>query len=338
MTDDELIKRAAQLVKVLESRPNASNRHRIEIVEEISRVHLGEREPLVSLKKAFRCLACGILMVRAQCPRSGCRYRVYPPWQTCGFRFFCDPCATWCKDRQMKAWLELTSNILKTPGLNLSSGARFEWKLQDNCDGRNGSRFGQHVRHTLQPGLDPPWMLLTAIDPLRGSIRGLYLGNSRVASRGKGNDRVVSIGSKVYGNNSVIWLPETWPFVPPRPDSLSAASELLRHLQWTVNAATERSCVLPADVPVAQAIRVHKAYRGRRLYAVHGLAYGVQARDVSKKSERAELDLRYCPDHHVRLSEIWEFPLAPGEHERCSVKGNREEMGLNTFFPTPSTS
>src|SRR6266478_5276575 len=108
---------AASLTRLFEHSRNPKDRHRIVIVDEISRVHLGQTEPLVTLKTAFRCLACRALTVRAQCPHQGCSYGRFLAWQFCNMRFFCDFCAAYQKDRLVKQWLRLIRGVLDATGL-----------------------------------------------------------------------------------------------------------------------------------------------------------------------------------------------------------------------------
>jgi len=95
-----------------------------------------------------------------------------------------------------------------------------------------------------------------------------------------------------------------------------------------VNSHPQRSCVEPSDLVTSRAIELYRAYRGRHVYATHGVLYRVKSRQPKEQhgsgagesrydAYGAPIRLEYCPAHRMNLRNVLDFHL-PASKERVN--------------------
>lgn len=332
MTRKERLARTQEVIKSLEQRNTRKDEHRIRLYREITRRRLGEEVPYASPEIAFKFLSCGALYIRMRCSRDANHYQLVLPWQYCGLRFFCDCCAAYERKRRAQEWFRLIKWVTSASHVYPLQMVKLEWPLPDLKDVRNLSRFSDYLHRVWRPALAtqgiPPtrWMLPVAVNPITGTIRGLYLG-SRIApvvrmDCGKKADaplvrmkREIAFVAPVVPSG-VLLLATSGAWRPRLVASVDLPGEcnpcywapLLPALEWVTE-----SCLEPSDLEPATAVEIDRIYYRRRLYSVHGALYG--ARGIVKLDPEPEA---------IRTAKAYEF------HDRCPKCGGGLEMTCET--------
>jgi hypothetical protein len=100
----------------------------------------------------------------------------------CRKRFYCIDCLQWRLGRQAFEWETLIRGAMASTSLHLGPMLELEWPVPDAKDRQIMDKFSRYIKQTWRAqlsnqGIDADrCMLLRAFDPIRGQIRGLYLG------------------------------------------------------------------------------------------------------------------------------------------------------------------
>lgn len=305
MTGEERLAWTQELLHSFEQSVNREHAHRIRLFREITRRRLGQVSPYATPEVAFRFLACGSLSFRMQCAVDPSHYSRMQPWQYCGLRSFCDSCACYERRRRAKEWEKLIRWVSGAAQQYPEQAVMLQWDLPDVKDARWLSRFSDYLNRVWQRELAsngiPPtsWMLVIAVNPLMGTIRGLYLGPSvapviRMGDRKPANAPVVRMEGMESFDAPVVpvrisllatsgaWTPRLVRSIDfLDQNSVSFWSPLREALRWVAD-----SDVKPSDLEPRTAIELDRIYFRRRVYSVHGLLHGV------KGIVRSDLDMK----------------------------------------------
>jgi len=156
--------------------PTPENSRQLAVYREIKRLERTTTDEQLAF------LGCQRLRVMRRCPKGD--YTQFIRMKFCRKRFYCIDCCGWRLGRQAFEWESLIRGAMASTSLHLGPMLELEWPVPEASarDRQIMEKFSRYIKQTWRAqlasqGIEPDrCMLLRAFDPIRGQIRGLYLG------------------------------------------------------------------------------------------------------------------------------------------------------------------